>query len=270
MKSKLHYFFMMLTLLAGVYQVAAQVTAFTYQGRLNDGTNPASGNYDLQFTLYDANTNGNVFGLLTNTATGINNGLFLATLDFGGVFNGSNYWVEIAARTNGNGAFTILSPRQQITPTPQAFYAANAGSATMATTASSASSVLAANITGTIPDTRLSANVALLNSSNVFSGAVQFNNTNNSFSGSFTGNGSGLTIAMQGYDSFTGKPNGPLTTVDSGQQWSQFVADPKNIAIITNGFLTMRFVTNGNVTCHNFLTASGAINFMSADFSWNT
>jgi len=29
----------------------AQTTAFTYQGRLNDGANPASGNYDLRFTI---------------------------------------------------------------------------------------------------------------------------------------------------------------------------------------------------------------------------
>ena len=32
----------------------AQGTAFTYQGRLNDGGNPANGSYDLRFALYDA------------------------------------------------------------------------------------------------------------------------------------------------------------------------------------------------------------------------
>jgi len=148
MEKKLHCFFMMLALLSGVHQVAAQGTAFTYNGKLNDGADPASGNYDLRFTLYDAGTNGNVFGSLTNTATAVSNGLFLVTLDFGGVFNGSNYWLEIAARTNGNSAFTTLSPRQQLTPTPYAIYAANAGSAATATTASSANSVSAANITG--------------------------------------------------------------------------------------------------------------------------
>ncbi|MCC6823299.1 MAG: hypothetical protein IT579_21425, partial [Verrucomicrobia subdivision 3 bacterium] len=31
----------------------AQGTAFTYQGRLSDGVNPASGIYDLRFTIYD-------------------------------------------------------------------------------------------------------------------------------------------------------------------------------------------------------------------------
>jgi hypothetical protein len=110
-------------------------TAFIYQGRLTDGVNPANGSYDLRFTLYDAVTNGNAIGSLTNIATGITNGLFTVTLDFGGVFNGSNCWLELAARTNGDCAFTSLSPRQPILPAPYALYAANAGSAVAAATA---------------------------------------------------------------------------------------------------------------------------------------
>ena len=98
-------------------------TAFLYQGRLTDGANPANGSYDLRFMLCDAATNGNAIGSLTNLATGITNGLFTATLDFGGVFNGSNCWLELAARTNGDGAFTSLSPRQPILPAPYALYA---------------------------------------------------------------------------------------------------------------------------------------------------
>ena len=48
----------------------AQSTAFSYQGRLNDGGVPANGIYDLQFTIYDALTNGNaVTSVLTNLAT---------------------------------------------------------------------------------------------------------------------------------------------------------------------------------------------------------
>ncbi len=34
----------------------AQGTAFTYQGRLQDGANAASGTYDLKFTLFDRNS----------------------------------------------------------------------------------------------------------------------------------------------------------------------------------------------------------------------
>ncbi|HTY87270.1 MAG TPA: hypothetical protein VMB80_07380, partial [Candidatus Acidoferrum sp.] len=49
----------------------AQGTAFTYQGRLNDGASPASGIYDLRFAIYDsAGAGALVAGPLTNSATG--------------------------------------------------------------------------------------------------------------------------------------------------------------------------------------------------------
>jgi hypothetical protein len=41
MNTKLHPIFATLALLACVHQVAAQGTAFTYQGRLNSGGSPA-------------------------------------------------------------------------------------------------------------------------------------------------------------------------------------------------------------------------------------
>ena len=42
-----------------VFTVQAQTTGFTYQGRLTDGSAPATGTYDLQFALFDALTDGN-------------------------------------------------------------------------------------------------------------------------------------------------------------------------------------------------------------------
>src|ERR1019366_7799805 len=152
----------------------AQGTAFTYNGRLNDGTNHATGSYDLSFTLYTAVTGGTVAGALTNTATSIANGLFTVTLDFGGVFNGANYWLELAARTNGGGAFSTLSPRQPVLPTPYAIYSAKAGNAataTTATTASSASSVAAANIVGIVPLAQLPG-VVVTNNGNITVGSI--------------------------------------------------------------------------------------------------
>src|SRR6185369_810780 len=106
----------------------AQGTAFSYQGRLNAGGNPANGVYDLTFTLFNVNSNGFAWaGPLTNSAKTVSNGLFTAVIDFGpGVFDGANYWLEIGVRTNGGGAFTALSPRQQLFATP---YAIMAGSA---------------------------------------------------------------------------------------------------------------------------------------------
>jgi hypothetical protein len=110
----------------------AQGTAFTYQGRLNDTGQPANGLYDLQFTIYDAGTGGNLIaGPVTNSATGATNGLFLVTLDFGDAFDGNPRWLEIAARTNSGAAFSTLNPRQELTPTP---YAILAGDVALANT----------------------------------------------------------------------------------------------------------------------------------------
>src|SRR5713101_563785 len=97
----------------------AQDTAFTYQGRLNEGANPATGIYDLRFTIYDSTNNPGavIAGPLINSATTVSNGLFTVMLDFGsGVFTGPGRWLEIAVRTNGGGAFTTLTPRQPLTP----------------------------------------------------------------------------------------------------------------------------------------------------------
>ncbi len=40
----------------------AQSRVFTYQGSLNDGSTPATGNYELQFTLFDSADAGNAVG----------------------------------------------------------------------------------------------------------------------------------------------------------------------------------------------------------------
>ena len=100
-------------------------TAFTYQGRLNDGGNPANGRYELRFFLYDLGVGGGLVGVpLTLNNTAVSNGLFTVTLDFGDQsvyspqYTPANRWLEIAVRTNGGGAFTSLTPRQKITPTP--------------------------------------------------------------------------------------------------------------------------------------------------------
>ena len=110
-------------------------TAFTYQGRLVDNGSPASGNYDLRFTLYDALSGGNTIGVpIANAPTVVSNGLFTVTLDFGGgIFLGNARWLEIGVRTNGSVlAYTLLTPRQELTPAPNALYAPNAGTATTA------------------------------------------------------------------------------------------------------------------------------------------
>jgi hypothetical protein len=107
--------------------------AFTYQGRLTDNAAPAAGSYDIRFILYDAESGGAQVGVITETKENVNvvNGLFTVDLAFGaGAFNGDARWLEIAVRPGtSTGTFTVLAPRQPVTPTPYALYTKVAGSA---------------------------------------------------------------------------------------------------------------------------------------------
>jgi hypothetical protein len=118
--------------LSCVLTLAASLgTAFTFQGRLNDGGSAGNGIYDLRFAIYDAASGGSpLAGPITNSPVGVTNGLFTASLDFGvGVFTGEARWMEIAVRTNGVGGFATFPARQRLTPAPAALYAPTAGSA---------------------------------------------------------------------------------------------------------------------------------------------
>ena len=158
---------------ATTYQAAAQGTAFTYQGRLLDDGCPAAGIYDVVFSLFDAGVDGNEAGpALTRSTTIVRNRLFSATLDFGSVFDGTAYWLEIAVQTNGGAAFATLSPRQPITPAPY--------------------SVTAANLSGSLPASQLIGTLLSPKLGGVYSGAITLGNAANSFNGRFTGDGSGL------------------------------------------------------------------------------
>src|SRR5262245_61344058 len=103
---------------------AAQVgTSFTYSGRLKYKNQPANGNFDLEVSLYDAASNGTKIGQDTINDVSVVDGLFVTSLNFGGVFNGTAYWLDISARPSGNGSFVPLSPRQPVNPSPYALYA---------------------------------------------------------------------------------------------------------------------------------------------------
>src|SRR5207244_11023099 len=116
---------------------SAQTTAFTYQGRLTDGGTSANGNYDLQFTLWDSASGGSqIASTQALPAVQVSGGVFTVTLDFGAnAFPGANRFLEISARLSGASAFTLLTPRQQITSTP---YAVRSGNATLSDTATNA------------------------------------------------------------------------------------------------------------------------------------
>ena len=132
--------------------VAQGTTAFTYQGRLNVSGTPANGLFDLRFELFDVPAGGasRISPFVANSVP-VSNGLFVAQIDFG-QFGGQAYWIEIAARPGGSAAsFNILSPRQRLTPTPYASFAAGAGA-----------------YEGPIGDYQLSPNVAMWGSDRSF------------------------------------------------------------------------------------------------------
>lgn len=135
----------------------AQGAAFTYQGRLLSGGQPANGSYDFQFTLADAPGGGSCIGAaLTNAPVPVSNGLFVVVLDFGsGAFDGSPRWLEIGVRTQGSaGAYAALSPRQAITAAPCAGFANTAANvapgATITANGAGITNLDAGNLAGTV------------------------------------------------------------------------------------------------------------------------
>jgi len=147
---------------------------FTYQGRLNNGSSPANGSYDLMFTLYDSASGPTVVNLpLTNSATAVSNGLFTVTLDFGpGAFTGDARWLEVAVRATGSpGDFVTLNPRQPLTATPYARYASSAGSATLAYSVSDGSISSASLAAGAVGAAQLASNA--VNTAALADGSIQ-------------------------------------------------------------------------------------------------
>src|SRR3989475_7298106 len=165
---------LLLSLLLSVSAAQAQgpTTSFTYQGRLTDAGAPANTNYDLQFTLWDAAVDGTqqpqpAPAALTKTNVAVTGGVFSVLLDFGvSAFPGADRFLEVGVRSGGSGgAFTLLSPRQQISSTPYALRALNATAAASLSSAcigcvtdSQINSVAASKLTGTIPPSSLPTN----------------------------------------------------------------------------------------------------------------
>jgi len=116
--------------LSQVGQAAPMGTAWTYQGRLMDANVPADGLYDLQFSLFpDPVLNlGQIGPPIDVNDIDIIDGYFTVELDFGNIaFKGDARWLQIGVRPwDSENRHTILSPRQEVTPTPYALYAQNA------------------------------------------------------------------------------------------------------------------------------------------------
>ncbi len=120
-------------LLAAFATGAPLGTAFTYQGQLKDDGLPANAAYDFQFKLFDAATAGAQVGsTVLKGDVAVSGGQFMVSLDFGSTpFGGQSRFLEIGVRPGASaGAYTLLGARQELTPSPNALFAASAGSAT--------------------------------------------------------------------------------------------------------------------------------------------
>src|SRR5579859_6785468 len=162
MKTKLIPFALVATLLAAPQFAPAQTAPFTYQGRLATNGAAVNGTYDLTFGLCtNVSSGGPVGTVLTNSGLAVSNGQFTTTLSFTNHFDGTAYWLEIGVRSNAGGAFTTLSPRQQITPVPYA--------------------ITASNLSGALPASQLTGSLPAGVLASLYSTAVNFTNAGNTF-----------------------------------------------------------------------------------------
>jgi hypothetical protein len=94
-----------------------QAQNFTYQGQLQQNGQPASGDFDLTFALFDAAADGNQQGATTIfSGYPVSGGLFTVSLSYPSAFTGNQLWLEVTV--NG----VTMSPRTQVATVPVAQY----------------------------------------------------------------------------------------------------------------------------------------------------
>jgi formylglycine-generating enzyme required for sulfatase activity len=210
----------------------------------------------LQFSLWDFPTGPSLLAsALTNIAVPVSEGLFTVTLDFGANFSGNNRWLEIAVRTNGSGAFSTLSPRQQITAAPYAITAGMlhdkttptmvlvpAGTFTMGNSIGDSDITDAGPVSVTLSAFYMDANLVSLNQWK----SVYFWATNTGYGFAHTGSGAGGT--------------GPVQTIDwyDAAKWCNARSQMEGrtpVYYTDGGFLAA--YTNGEVTVYANWAAKG-------------
>lgn len=256
----------------------AQTTAFNFQGRLNDGTSPANGRYDLQFKLFPAITGGSQVGSTVDRPNLLLvNGVFSTTLDFGAsAITSGDRFVEISVRPNGSpNAHFILGARQQIMSVPFAVRSANATQADNATNAQNADNATTAQnsnaLGGFAPGSYARLNVA--NPGNVAFGTVA-PNTRLTLSGgpAWTSNNWTASMNMQNASALGWEANASgqrfgIGQTDNGLYFFRTYAafgqtiPPANVdlQINDNGNLAQPPERNGLVKMMAAITADGSI-----------
>lgn len=109
---------------------------FTYQGQLKLDGRPLTSSADFIFSLWDSQSGGIAIGSPeTHTNITVTDGLFTVSLNETGAFgaapfNGNLRWLQVEVRSpSGSGSYVPLSPRQPITPVPEAEFALQAATA---------------------------------------------------------------------------------------------------------------------------------------------
>lgn len=162
---------LVLLLLARFNPLYGQSTAFTYQGRLEHNGSPFTGTAEFHATLWNAASGGVAVAtnLPATVIASITDGQFTLPLDFGDRFPGDERWLQLEVRTT-IGAFTTLSPRQRLTPTPYA--------------------IAAGRLNGPLPASQLNGTLA---ASQLPASVVTNQATGLNLAGTFSGNGTGLS-----------------------------------------------------------------------------
>ena len=256
----------MLLILLFCLSVNGQTTAFTYQGRISDGGNPANGNFQMQFKLFDAVSGGTQIGpTLNDVAVTAANGVFSAQLDFGSApFSGADRWLEVAVRRNSGESYVALAPRTQLLPAPYAVRSLNsaaadglAASCVGCVTSGQIASVNGSAVTGTIPVVSVPAGSAnYIQNTTSQQGATNFNiGGNGTAGGVLSGNvvnaatqfnlGGSRILSSPGNNLFAGTVAGEANTTGNSNAFFGSEAGRRN----TTGFANAFFGTGaGNET----------------------
>ena len=110
----------------------AGTTYFSVTGQLRTSSAPPAavpnGSYDLQFQLFSAATGGSQVGPTVSVpSVAVVSGIYYAQVDFGNVFGGQAYWVQVSYRLTGGGVYTLVSPRTIVPSAGNADYALLSG-----------------------------------------------------------------------------------------------------------------------------------------------